>query len=260
MVTAPWTEADQGYKDLVSFMESLSSDAPAPALEIRIAPPAVSGPSAGDPQAGCELFHRSCFVCHGDGGKGTDLAPSLVDFSFDPDYIRRRVRTSGPSREDNPDTVYEGLTGGVMPFWGANRLSDPQVEDLVAFLTRRPVPTCVAPPPDPDGNVLRRGVLTRRFHNVGGIVEELDTRKIRIREFTYDGGGIVVKLWLYKDSAGIATGAVIGPDLRRPAPGYQGETLVVEIPSSIPRNDYDAVSVWCVTARADFGHALLAPP
>jgi len=137
MKTTPWKEGDRSYQDLVSFLESKSPEDPAPALVYEIVPPAATGPSTGDPQAGCELFHRSCVVCHGPGGRGSALAPSLVSFPLGANYIRRKVRLSGP-----PGTVYEGLIGGNMPFWSRDRLSDDELEDLAAFLEARPVPGC----------------------------------------------------------------------------------------------------------------------
>jgi hypothetical protein len=42
-----------------------------------------------------------------------------------------RVRTGGP--RDSP--VYEGLSGSLMPFWAAERLTDAELLDAVAFVT-----------------------------------------------------------------------------------------------------------------------------
>ncbi|MCI0636579.1 MAG: c-type cytochrome, partial [Actinobacteria bacterium] len=222
MITTPWTEEDTDFLDMVSFMNAISPREPAPALAFEIAPSAIAGPSAGDPARGCETFHGTCVVCHGEGAQGTILAPSLVfnpNAGLDPDYIRRRVRTSG-----NPDSVYGGLlTGGVMPFWSNGRLSVEELEDIVAWLTTRPVPDCVEDPV-PTGEVVRRGTFMTRFHGVTGLIEELDSRQIRLREFSYDGQGIQVRVWLYRDGS-IRDGYAIGPDLVRPFPGWENETL-----------------------------------
>jgi len=137
MKTTAWQETDAAFLDLVAFLESVSPSGPAPALVYEIVQPVINNPAGGDPQAGCELYHRSCIVCHGPGAQGTDLAPSLVSFLQPANSIRRKVRLSGPR-----DTVYPGLTGGVMPFWSKDKLSDQEIENLVAFLRERPVRTC----------------------------------------------------------------------------------------------------------------------
>ncbi len=275
MTTTPWQEDSPQFKDLVVFMESLSPPGPAPALNYEIECSPQPGP-AGDGTAGCKLFNRSCFLCHATGGVGSDLAPSLVDLNVEdldkPEYIRGRVRRSGPSVVDNPDVVYSCLLGQmVMPFWAKDKLSDQEVEDLIAFvgLARKaasegkPTFDCADSPPDPNGNVLRRGTLIGRQHGVMGTAEELDTKKLRFTMFHYDGGGIVVKAWLFNQGA-IRSGVAIGSELRRPSP-YVNETLVIEIPAehyddATGKLKYDSVSVWCASARVSFGDALLGPP
>ncbi len=274
MTTTVWQDESPQFKDLVAFMESLSPPGPAPALNYEINCSPQPGP-AGDGTAGCKLFNRSCFVCHSTGGVGSDLAPSLVDLNVEdlnkPDYIRGRIRRSGPSVVDNPDVVYSCLLGQmVMPFWAKDKLSDQDVENLIAFvgLARKaasegkPTFECPDDPPDPNGNVLRRGTLIGRQHGVMGTVEELDTKKLRFTMFHYDGGGIVVKTWLF-NQGNVRGGVAIGNELRRPTP-YVDETVVVEI---LPEHydatgklKYDSVSVWCTAARVSFGDALLGPP
>jgi thiosulfate dehydrogenase len=137
MSTTPWVDIEQDYSDVVAFLESFSPSDPVPALVYQITSPVATGPATGDPQIGCELFHRSCVVCHGPGARGSVLAPSLVAFQLGADFIRRKIRRSGP-----PGTVYGGLDGGRMPFWSRDRLSNEQVEDLAAFLGARPVVEC----------------------------------------------------------------------------------------------------------------------
>ncbi len=106
------------------------------------------------------------------------------------------------------------------------------------------------------GEVVRRGTFTTRFHGVSGVIEELDSRQIRLKEFSFDGQGIQVQVWLYRDGS-IGDGYPIGPDLVRPFPGWENETLVVDIPENLSPDMYDAVSIWCVPARANFGEGLL---
>lgn len=137
MKTTSWESTDSGFVDLVAFLESISPSDPTPALVYEITPPTVSGSAQGDAQMGCALFHHSCVVCHGPGAEGTPLAPSLVNFPLGADFIRAKIRLSGPR-----EAPYEGLLGGQMPFWSKDKLSDDQVEDLAEFLEAIPVPDC----------------------------------------------------------------------------------------------------------------------
>lgn len=252
MITNVWTEDDPDFLDVVSFLKSMATPGPAEPIEIHIVPPRVKGPATGDAMRGCETFHTRCVICHSEGASGSDLAPTLVAFPLEPDYIRQRARLSG-----NPDGVYGDLIGGVMPFWGEDRLSDDQLEDIVTYLTTRPLPECDDDPPAPEGNVVRAGQLTTRFHDVSGIVEELDSGHIRLREFNFDAIGIVVRVWLYQ-SGNIRNGMAIGPELTRATP-YVNETVVVEIPAEIEPGSFDSVSIWCVAARVSFGDGTILP-
>ncbi len=134
METFAWTTEDAAFQDLVAYLESISPDGDAPPVVYTIKPPVTFGPSDGDAQAGCELFHRSCVVCHGPGAVGSELGPSLVAFPLSEGFIRAKVRLSGPDQ-----SVYEGLAGdGTMPFWSEERLSDEELEDLVAYILGEP--------------------------------------------------------------------------------------------------------------------------
>src|SRR6266540_860774 len=203
MGTTLYSENDQDYQDLVTFLESASPEGPQPALNYEIDCSPSAGPD-GDGTAGCKLFDRSCSTCHGKGGVDPPLAVSLLNTRVlaldDPEYLRTRIRKSGPNSFDNPDVVYPCLIGStVMPFWSKDRLSDQQVEDLIAFIALarqevragKPTFDCSEPPP-PDGKVLRRGTLSTRQHQVSGTAEELDTRRIKLSNFSYDGGGALV--------------------------------------------------------------------
>jgi cytochrome c len=278
MVTGAWQADAPAFTDLVAFLQSVSTAANSPPLVYEIVPPATKGPAAGDAMKGCELFDRSCAICHARGGQGSNLAPSLIDplaaAVDDPDYIRLRIRLSGPTG----GSVYERdgiqLLGTVMPFWSKEKLSDAEVEDIAAFLfdaraaARAERGYACEEEPTPIGAVLRRGSIDgafsstgnrspRTLHNVSGIIEHLDTREIRIREFNYDGGGIVVRLYLLRDGQALGTGQVFGPDLFRMP--QVDSTLVVDLPPGVGEADFDWVSVWCVSARQDFGSARLAP-
>ncbi len=281
----PWLDSDSRFKDLVTFIKSLQTSDSSPALEFEIVAPAKSGPTQGDAAAGCKLFNRSCMVCHGMDAKGTSLAPSLIDVTSlcdqkpdlclnancdpspagcldNPDYLRNRIRLSGP---DHPGQIYHvpdgsKLAGTVMPFWAKDKLSDSDVEDLTAYMlaarsaVREGKELNCDTQPNPDGNVVRSGKLEGLFHGVKGTAEELDTHKIRLTQFSYDGGGIEVRVWLYKGT-NPRNGRAIGPDIFGQA--MSNKTFIVEIPVEITSDSFDHVSIWCVSARQDFGHAEL---
>jgi mono/diheme cytochrome c family protein len=92
--------------------------------------PSKTGPSTGNADAGCRLFDRSCFTCHGKGGVGTFLGQSLLTLTAldldNPDFIRSRIRMSGPNGPESPYQEPQGcqLLGTVMPFWTSDLLSD----------------------------------------------------------------------------------------------------------------------------------------
>ena len=72
---------------------------------------------------------------------GSNKAPPLPGLNLEADYIATRIRTSGlPS-----SPVYEGLTGGRMPFWGVDRIDDAQLRDLVAYVVE--LQSAEPPPP-----------------------------------------------------------------------------------------------------------------
>jgi Cytochrome C oxidase, cbb3-type, subunit III len=107
--------------------------------------------------AGWRLFHSTCHVCHGLGGVGTDIAPSLVERvgTMTPREFAARVLTSyrlvspgdnGPlderEREDTLDELMRRDRDSprgriVMPAWEADDAVPPHVLDLYAYLSAR---------------------------------------------------------------------------------------------------------------------------
>ncbi|HET9975983.1 MAG TPA: cytochrome c [Burkholderiaceae bacterium] len=102
---------------------------------------------------GWRVFHSACFGCHGTGGVGTDLAPSLVERikSMTPRAFAAKVLTSyrlvpadddrNAGREALLDEVMKrdrrarGLV--VMPAWESDARVPPHVLDLYAYLNAR---------------------------------------------------------------------------------------------------------------------------
>jgi mono/diheme cytochrome c family protein len=82
------------------------------AAKVPARPPAPS--AAADPSAGSTVFATNCGACHPNGGAG--LGPTLLELSDD-------ALTSG---------TREGV--GMMPAFTLDRLSDQQLQDIIAFL------------------------------------------------------------------------------------------------------------------------------
>jgi len=104
---------DEQVAQLVAFIRSWEPTAP----EIT---PVVEAP---DPTRGAAIYQRTCFVCHGENGEGTDHAPALND----------------PARLQKLDdawyrsTIANGRPAKGMPTWGTV-LSPMQINDLVALI------------------------------------------------------------------------------------------------------------------------------
>jgi cytochrome c len=268
MNAEPWTESDARYTALHAWLDDTATElgaAPsrnAPALQIqRVDPPLMV--SGGDAARGQATFNGSCIVCHGANGEGTERAPNVRGLGLDPGYIATRVRTSG--RSDSK--VYPGLTGGVMPFWGADRLSDNELIDIVAYLEKK---DATKPPPAAPGGTFdmtnrtcgktharvgQTAVLERHIHGTSGKATILDDCTVEITEFAFDGGGIDVRVYggIQRD---FQRGFAMGNDLRK-AGGYQNATLRVSLPVGRTLNDLDGIAIWCVPAGANFADGLL---
>ena len=129
MVAPAWTATDPHFLALRDFLDAQTTASRAPDVPFEIVPP-PSDLSGGDSRRGRATFDKTCVVCHGAGGVGTDRGPRVSGSRRTPEYIAKRIRTSGSA----DSAVYEDLTGGVMPFWAKDRLEDDDVRDLIAFL------------------------------------------------------------------------------------------------------------------------------
>ena len=97
--------------------------------------PGASAP-AGDPTKGAAVFGSAgCVTCHGanlEGGIGAKLNPIQklpgVDNPLDPNYLRTTIRNG---RSGDP-----GFTA-AMPAFGPDKLSDSDVDNVIAFITQQ---------------------------------------------------------------------------------------------------------------------------
>jgi mono/diheme cytochrome c family protein len=88
-------------------------------------PPYQSSP--GDSSRGASVFQTSCAKCHGPGGRGGDVAGSIVDGSFLGMVTDQELRTM----------VIVGVPGTAMPDWRSHVLgpmSSQDISDVVAWL------------------------------------------------------------------------------------------------------------------------------
>ncbi len=269
-----WSETDTRWTSLLAFLEAQAPAGAAPAVDIQIGTPPANL-SGGDPMHGRELFNTRCVACHGEDAVGTEKAPPLIFAPLARDYIARRVRTSG--RIDS--TVYDGLTGGVMPFWGLDRLSDDELLDVVAYVEQHSEEMSMSDGGAPDGGVPdattsdggvvdsgssgcdsthakvgQTAMLSTLFHGTTGTATIVDDCTIVIEDFGYDGTGIDVRI--YGGLGGdYNAGFAISDDIIR-AGGYSGDTLTLTLPAGKTLNDLDGISVWCVDVGVSFGDGM----
>lgn len=263
-----WTAGDERWQALSAFLEAQAPNQTADPITIEIVDPPADL-TGGDIPRGQDFFNGACAVCHGQNADGTLRGPPLKGGrELSPELIAGRVRRSG--RTDS--NTYNGLTGGIMPFWGANRISDDELLDVISYVnmisreTTNPDPD---PDPDPDPNpnpgdctsdhpkVGQVAQLRNFSHDIGGQAIIVDDCTIRIENFTFDGAGINVQL--YGATGGdYDNGFSMSGDLRR-AGGYNGETLTFTLPEGRTLDDVDGVSVWCVPVGVSFGDGLFTP-
>jgi len=279
MNAEPWAADDVRYLALYEYLDAQAPAGEAPGLSFEIVQPPADL-SGGDPDAGQTLFNTSCAVCHGQDGTGTNQALSVSGRGLGPEYVAQRVRTSGRTES----TVYEGLTGGVMPFWAADRLTDDELRDLVAYLGEidfSTTSTTMTTTGDTDSDGTDSGTtgdpttttgsgcdmtsarigwtaeLSTKFHGVTGTAEIIDDCTVLITDFGYDGTGIDVRIY-----GGVEgdydNGYPMTDDLLK-AGGYSGATLIATLPDGESMDDLDGVSVWCVDVGVDFGSGSFAP-
>jgi mono/diheme cytochrome c family protein len=280
MAADPWTASDADWLALRDWLDEQAPAGDAPALSFAIVePPDVEG---GDPEVGRERFNSSCIVCHGRDAVGTNKGPPLS--MIEPTYAAQRIRTSGVASSP----IYDGLTGGRMPFWAADRLSDQDVRDIAAWLAQHqamPMGTGSGSDTDSNGDPTGGGTsggptdgdptpggqecpsthervgwqaqLSTLYHGVQGTAVIVDDCTVEIRDFHYDGTGIDVRI--YGGQGGnYDDGFAMSDDLLKPG-GYEGDTIVAKLPSDRLLDELDGVSVWCVDVGISFGEGLFAP-
>jgi len=257
MVADSWTETSVEWLALQQFLEEQAGDEQVDPISFSIIepPPDLTGGVAAD---GKNLFNESCAICHANDGEGSNVAPKVNGLNLEPDYIARRVRTSGHANS----TVYNNLTGGVMPFWSADRLDDSELRHLIAYLVSGDSSdvTDDTGTDDPGSSecaadhekVGQTAILTEYFHDVGGVARIEDNCTIVVSGFTYDGNGIVVEFYAGQNrDFDPPAGFSISEDIK--GTRFTGGTYTITLNDGVTLDDFDSISVWCVDAGVNFG-------
>jgi mono/diheme cytochrome c family protein len=104
---------DEQVNQMVSFIRAWEPTAPEPVL----------ADTAPDPSRGALIYSQTCSVCHGQDGKGTDIAPALNDLE--------RLGKLNDAWYRN--TIAHGRPARGMPTWGTV-ISPAQINDVVALI------------------------------------------------------------------------------------------------------------------------------
>ncbi|KAH8276860.1 hypothetical protein KR026_001943, partial [Drosophila bipectinata] len=104
------------------------------------------------------------------------------------------------------------------------------------------------------------GTFSRRSHNVSSSsIEILDSKTIRIKDFTYDGLGKRTFFWTGVGAQPSSRGSKL-PDERGyldPIRQYNKETIELELPGDKTIFDIDWISVYDVADSENYGHVLI---
>lgn len=267
-VPLAWTEETPEFQALSNFIagEDLGDGLASPISFAKAEPLTFASDNSdivGDPDAGQEAFNSSCAVCHGENAVGTVRAPQLAgryDFTNSANLIARKVRLSGPTDH----SIYQGdSVGGVMPFWGEDRISHDDLEDVVSYLVNSDLPGDItSPTPTPVSgsgcssthpSIGKQAMLSTIAHNVSGIATIVDDCTIQIDSFFFDGGGINIRVY-GGDGDFLATGFSMGGNLLNQV--FTGGSLSVRLPEDKTLDDIDRISIWCVPVRTSFGDGI----
>lgn len=262
-----WSSSSAEYENFVSYLNDVDTEEGSVAnLSYTIDTDYIRDTyEGGSAIAGETLFNTSCAICHGLDGVGTERGLPLTGRVFEPELIARRVRTSGRTTS----AVYSDLTGGVMPFWSEERLSDSELLDIIAYLKAAEgsntdnggdgsdnsggenTGSCASTHP----KIGQSAQLSAFAHGVSGTATIIDDCTVRIDAFNYDGQGINVRIYGGKNNQyEVSNGgfALSGNNLLRNTP-YSNESITVTLPAGKTFDDLDGISVWCVPIGVSFG-------
>ena len=198
-----------------------------------------------------KTFNNTCSICHGTNGVGSNQGPGIAGTELSPEVIAKRVRTSGSQSSD----VYDGLTGGKMPFFAADRLSDDKLLDIIAFLKgseaevgdentgesrvdlslTNPISSCGSDHPSVGATL----TFNTRYHRVAGTAKVVDNCTIHFDNFYFDGQGIDVRVYTGIDGD-FNNGEIISKDMLG-SPFSDGSASLT-LPEGITLDSFNSLS------------------
>jgi cytochrome c553 len=98
------------------------------------------GFEGGNKFKGRDYFYAACHTCHPNGNEG--IAPAIPR-NRDPAFYAKKIREGDglgavlPGLDPN---AYDRLSGLFMPFFGADRLDNQKIRDIIAYIRSFPVP------------------------------------------------------------------------------------------------------------------------
>ena len=134
----------QQQLDLRAYLKAISQRALRTPL--ALAPAAdhtgeYKGFEGGNRLSGKDLFYAACHSCHPNGNAG--IAPKPLARNREPAYYARVVREGdglGSVLSGIDPNAYSFKDGRFSPFFGADRLSDAQLRDIIAYIKSLPPP------------------------------------------------------------------------------------------------------------------------
>ncbi len=264
--TTAFAEDDPRWLALEAYLGGVAEETLGGAQAVPLSFDIVDAPDdimGGDHEVGEDTFNRTCIVCHGASAVGTERAPAIAGTILTGDFVALKIRRSGNAES----AIYPNLTPGRMPFWAADRLSDGELRDIIAFLAMSEPVIDVSDNTggervdlSQDGaqegctksHVLVGSSLTfsTKAHAVAGTATVIDDCTIHLDDFSFDGGGIDVHVFGGSDgnySGGVdLTGNLVGNS-------FDGGDAVIRLPGGVSLDQFDGLSVWCVPVGFSFG-------
>lgn len=106
-----------------------------------------------------------------------------------------------------------------------------------------------------------QATLSTRAHGVRGTVTIVDADTFRVDNFFYDGGGINVHFILAAvDDNTVFRNARLVTDLNLLGTPHSGDSITIDLPSGTTFDGYNAISLWCIPAGANFGSGSFVNP
>ncbi|WP_221073925.1 DM13 domain-containing protein [Agarivorans aestuarii] len=249
MDASPYVSDSNDWLALEEYLVGLSDSGDATEIAFNQLA-AVSDFSAADISAGHDLFNQTCATCHGQNAAGTGLARTLVGSGLSAQQVANKVRNSGPSTS----SYFTNLSGGNMPFWSEQRLSDQELVDIASYVESINGPQSFSCNASDHPKVGQVAMLSTLSHNVSGRVEIIDNCTIEVTGFNYDGGGPDVLFYGAPSSDYTQGGFAIGDIINGPM--YNNDTLRLSLANAQQLDQLAGISVWCRDFSVSFGDGL----